>query len=63
MAVTPLWQLLHGAVSPRWLKLTAVHAIVPWQALQSSLVWMCWVGLPEASTPLWQLAQLAVTPW
>ena len=22
----------------------------------------CWVGLPEASTLLWQLAQLAVMP-
>ena len=29
IALMPLWQLLHGAVSPRWLKLTAVHAIVP----------------------------------
>src|ERR1700688_1346616 len=24
---------------------------------------MCLIGLPEASTPLWQLEQIAVTPW
>jgi hypothetical protein len=34
------------------LKVAGSQAIVPWHALQSSLVRMCRVGLPGACTPL-----------
>ncbi len=33
-----------------------------WQVLQSRAVMACCTGLPKAVVPLWQLAQLAVTP-
>lgn len=33
-----------------------------WQSAQAELLAMCIGGLPGASTPLWQLAQVPVTP-
>ena len=42
--------------------IATVQLIVLWQVLQSRAVIACCTGLPKAVVPLWQLAQLVVTP-
>ncbi len=63
-AVLPLWQVLQvPAVTPLWLKVAGVHAVVRWQASQVCVVGRWLEGLPSAMVPLWQVAQLpAATP-
>jgi len=63
MAVTPLWQLKQLAERFKWLKVTALQAMVPWHAPQSCEVTMCLIDLPAAMTPLWQVEHAAETPW
>ena len=64
MAIEPLWQLAHPpGVTPLWLKVAGVHAVVRWQASHDSVVGRWLDGLPAAVDPLWQLAHApGVTP-
>ena len=56
-----MWQLEQLPVTVLWSNVAGVQAVVPWQALHSSVVGI-WVGfLPPASEPLWQPAQLPST--
>jgi hypothetical protein len=63
MAATPLWQLKQLAERFKWLKVTALQAMVPWHTPQSCEVLTCLSGLPAAMTLLWQVEQGAETPW
>ena len=61
VAAVPLWQEEQVAVTPAWLKLAGVHAVVRWQSEHWPEVWMCDAGLPGATVPLWQDEQVPLT--
>ena len=44
------------------MRVAGCHAAVEWQASQRLELWMCVGFLPVAVVPLWQLAQVPVTP-
>ena len=53
VAVVPLWQVEHEpAVTPLWLNVAGVQALVRWQASQDCVVGRWFVGLPRAVEPL-----------
>ena len=62
---TPLvptaWQVLHPLLIPVWFMLApenVLKLLVEWQLSHSDVVGICNCGIPVASVPLWQLAQL-----
>ena len=59
-----MWQVAQlPAVTPLWLNVAGVHAVVRWHTSQDCVVGRWFEGLPVAAEPLWQVAQLpAVTP-
>ena len=57
-----MWLLTQLAVRFRWSKRAGSQAIVVWQFSHALLLETCFAVLPEASVPLWQLAQLLITP-
>ena len=60
----PLWQVVQEpAVTPLWLNVAGIHAVVRWQASHDCVVGIWFDGFPVAAVPLWQVAHdPAVTP-
>ncbi len=63
-AVAPLWQLTQApGVTPVWLNVAGIQAVVLWQLSQEAMVGMCFAGLPVALVPLWHVVHApGVTP-
>ena len=62
VAVVPLWHVAQlPAVTPLWLNVAGIHAVVRWQVSQLCVVGMCVAGLPRAVVPLWQVAHVPAT--
>ena len=58
-AVVPLWQVAQvPGVTPVWLKVAGVQAVVRWQVSHDAVVGTCVAVLPRAVVPLWQVAQV-----
>ena len=60
----PLWQVAQlPVVTPLWLNVAGIHAVVRWQVSQLCVVGRWLAGLPVAVVPLWQVLQdPTVTP-
>ena len=59
-----MWQVAHEpGVTPLWLKVAGIQAVVRWQVSHEAVVCTCLLGLPVAVVPLWQVAhEPGVTP-
>ena len=54
----PLWQVMQvPGVTPAWVNLAGVHAVVRWHESHDAVVRIWLAGLPELVIPLWQLMQ------
>ena len=64
LVVVPLWHVAQvPGVTPVWLNVAGVQALVLWQVSHAPDVGICVAGLPVAAVPLWQVAQVpGVTP-
>jgi hypothetical protein len=58
VALVPLWQVAHvPGVTPVWLNVAGLHAVVRWQTSHCCVVTMCVAGFTSilAKPPPWQL--------
>ena len=59
LVVVPLWHVAQvPGVTPIWLNVAGVQALVLWQLSQEAEVGRWELGFPVAVVPLWQVAQV-----
>jgi hypothetical protein len=55
LVVVPLWHDAHEpGLTPVWLNVAGIQAVVRWQLSHACVVGTCVGGLPLAVVPLWQ---------